>query len=430
MFHHLLFLPTPSESSSSRSLQYTLSFTLPNSPSKKPSMHAVMRRMPVERAHHAKRLGHVQGGSGPVLPILVDNASVTTTQQGAPATTSASSQTVPTSPSSTQSSSSAPPPSSATQSSSFVSSSASTSSTSSSVTSSASTQSSTPTASSPSLITQPTVLTPTYPTSSSTPTSTPQTQAAAVTNSGLSGGAIAGIIAGAVIVGVALIVFFVRKTYLRRRERKRISWDATPGLGAGVLDEPKFPGISERSASFTDALNTPQRGAPLSPFEPHEQTMYSTPVPPAVRMQPPTISSYAVPSPPLATYNNPSPVAAYPAQPVPSTYNLGNTAFAVGRAATGMSSTLPSVRAQHAPMEALVKCTFVPTLPDELSITTGERVFIVEQYDDGWDLCANGRGERGMVPRECLERAPSDQPGIGWRNVRRMSSLNPDGRRF
>lgn len=101
----------------------------------------------------------------------------------------------------------------------------------------------------------------------------------------------------------------------------------------------------------------------------------------------------------------------------------------MARVAPG-TPTLPSVRAQHAPLEAMVKCTFVPTLPDELSITTGERIFIVEQYDDGWDLCANVRGERGMVPRECLEHAPIDQPDIGWRNVRRTSSLNPDGTRF
>ncbi|KAF8447761.1 hypothetical protein L210DRAFT_3527126 [Boletus edulis BED1] len=76
----------------------------------------------------------------------------------------------------------------------------------------------------------------------------------------------------------------------------------------------------------------------------------------------------------------------------------------------------------------MVKCTFVPTLPDELSITTGERILVLEQYDDGWDLCANVRGERGMVPRDCLEHAPIDQPDIAWRNVGRTSSLNPDGR--
>lgn len=145
--------------------------------------------------------------------------------------------------------------------------------------------------------------------------------------------------------------------------------------------------------------------------------MYSTP-PPAVHMQP-----YAAPSPPPASYNNPTPVPAYPTQFLPSTYGAGSAAaFATGR--------VPSARVPRGPVEAAVKCTFVPTLPDELSITTGERIFIIEEYDDGWNLCANRRGERGMVPRECLERAPSDQPDVGWRNVQRISSLNPDGNRF
>lgn len=246
-----------------------------------------------------------------------------------------------------------------------------------------------------------------------------------MSNSGLSGGAIAGIIAGAVIVGAALIVFFVRKTYLRRRGRKHLSWNGPPGLGERVIDEPKpLPDISEQP------LSSPQRIAPLSPFEAYGQSMYSTPV---VHTQPPGLSAYAVPTPPPVTYNNPAPVAPYHTRLAPSTYNPGNTtAPTVARVAagTGISSTLPPVRAQHAPLEAMVKCTFVPTLPDELSITTGERIFVVEQYDDGWDLCANVRGERGMVPRECLEHAPIDQPDIGWRNAGRTSSLNPDGKRF
>ncbi|KIK97516.1 hypothetical protein PAXRUDRAFT_93349, partial [Paxillus rubicundulus Ve08.2h10] len=80
--------------------------------------------------------------------------------------------------------------------------------------------------------------------------------------------------------------------------------------------------------------------------------------------------------------------------------------------------------------EAIVKYTFVPTLPDELSITTGERIRLVAQYDDGWALCANIRGEQGMVPKECLERAVAEQAETDWMNARRVSSLNPDGRRF
>lgn len=45
----------------------------------------------------------------------------------------------------------------------------------------------------------------------------------------------------------------------------------------------------------------------------------------------------------------------------------------------------------------------MPTLPDELSITSGELVRVMNEFDDGWALCENARREQGMVPLECLE---------------------------
>jgi len=372
-------------------------------------MHAGVRRVPAERARHAKRLGHVQQGPG-FFPVVVGPSS------GSAMTTTTTTATTAPTPSTIQSSSRALTSSSTTPSSS-------------SAPSSVTTPSPSSVPFSPTTLSLPISPLTTYPAESvpTSPTSSPSPPASvnAVTSSGLSGGAIAGIIAGAVIVGAALIVFFVRKTYLRRRERKHMEWNGPSGLGGRVLDEPKpLPDISE------PPLSSPQRNAPLSPFDAYGQSMYSTPV---MHTQPPSIPAYPVPTPPPVTYNNPAPVAAYHTRLAPSTYNPGNTtAPAVARVAagTGISSTLPPVRAQHAPLEAIVKCTFVPTLPDELSITTGERIFVVEQYDDGWDLCANVRGERGMVPRECLEHAPIGQPDIGWRNAGRTSSLNPDGKRF
>ncbi|KIM62023.1 hypothetical protein SCLCIDRAFT_120249, partial [Scleroderma citrinum Foug A] len=75
-----------------------------------------------------------------------------------------------------------------------------------------------------------------------------------------------------------------------------------------------------------------------------------------------------------------------------------------------------------------IKCSFVPTLPDELSISTGERVRVINRFDDGWALCENGGGEQGMVPQECLEQITIDPDDADWRNARRVSSLNPDVR--
>ena len=52
----------------------------------------------------------------------------------------------------------------------------------------------------------------------------------------------------------------------------------------------------------------------------------------------------------------------------------------------------------------IVKRTFAPDLPDELTIIPGERVRVLTIYNDGW---CNVRklgagGEEGVVPYECL----------------------------
>ncbi|KZT27335.1 hypothetical protein NEOLEDRAFT_1051446, partial [Neolentinus lepideus HHB14362 ss-1] len=77
-----------------------------------------------------------------------------------------------------------------------------------------------------------------------------------------------------------------------------------------------------------------------------------------------------------------------------------------------------------------VRCTFIPSLPDELPITTGETVRILGEYDDGWALCVNGRGEQGMVPLECLDKSFGGRMGVrpppsmgDWRASKRVSSL-------
>jgi len=86
---------------------------------------------------------------------------------------------------------------------------------------------------------------------------------------------------------------------------------------------------------------------------------------------------------------------------------------------------------------ARVKFTFIPSLPDELSISNGEVVAILQEFDDGWALCRNGRGQEGMVPLECLalgaELPNGGNNGLArgdLRNSRRDSSLNTFGRRL
>lgn len=69
---------------------------------------------------------------------------------------------------------------------------------------------------------------------------------------------------------------------------------------------------------------------------------------------------------------------------------------------------------------AIVKSTFIPTLPDELSLKMGETLRVLNEYDDGWALCANRMGEQGMVPLDCLDRSEEVQD---HRHSGRIASL-------
>lgn len=57
--------------------------------------------------------------------------------------------------------------------------------------------------------------------------------------------------------------------------------------------------------------------------------------------------------------------------------------------------------------EVVVKQGFVRSLDDELVIVVGEKLTLVQAYDDGWSLCEkvgpDGMMERGVVPLNCLE---------------------------
>ncbi|KAF8516759.1 hypothetical protein JB92DRAFT_2715105 [Gautieria morchelliformis] len=105
------------------------------------------------------------------------------------------------------------------------------------------------------------------------------------------------------------------------------------------------------------------------------------------------------------------------------------------RAPSLRSSTISS--AAPSSELATVARTFIPSLPDELQIANGEQITILSAYDDGWALCANFRGDQGVVPLECLDRSTSVpaemqlQPQSEFssdsnKTLRRMSSLAPN----
>lgn len=57
--------------------------------------------------------------------------------------------------------------------------------------------------------------------------------------------------------------------------------------------------------------------------------------------------------------------------------------------------------------------TYVPTLLDELRVSVGDRVVVINEFDDGWAYCervGDPDGAAGVVPLECLDRNGSTVP--------------------
>lgn len=81
------------------------------------------------------------------------------------------------------------------------------------------------------------------------------------------------------------------------------------------------------------------------------------------------------------------------------------------------------------PYSTTVACTFIPSLPDELTVCVGETLRVLVEYEDGWSLCRDCRGEQGMVPNECLDRSSASMVPLPPKHYRisrssiRMTSL-------
>jgi hypothetical protein len=221
---------------------------------------------------------------------------------------------------------------------------------------------------------------------------------------------------------LAVGVFVVRKRYLRSRQKKRATWNAGAFAKHAEMAPPPSPPEVEK-------VNDNTSGAPPMTRAEDRASSYGaydgvtsgeqqqSPLPSAFGQQ--AMPQYNLPPPPMS-YNNLAPPT--PVHPPSLSPGMG------AAAAVGMTRASTA-----APTEALIKCTFIPSLPDELSITTGETVRVAAEYDDGWAMCVNIRGEQGMVPLECLEHVSGGGAGSGvqssnqsdWRNSKRTSSLAP-----
>lgn len=221
-------------------------------------------------------------------------------------------------------------------------------------------------------------------------------QAQVASKGGLSSGAIGAIVALVILLVAAIVAFAIRKFYIHRREFKRNTW------GAGLV-----PALqTKRNTVYGD-----EKKASLPAMEQREKNT------PPLLTAPNSVGSPKMPSPPPLSYNSiPSPTSAL--SPIQAT-----------------SSSKSTTSAQKADFTVVVR-TFIPSLPDELNITTGEHIRVLTRYDDGWALCSNMRNEQGVVPLECLQRAdktaalqlqPQSEFGYGSdKSTKRLSSLAPN----
>jgi hypothetical protein len=251
--------------------------------------------------------------------------------------------------------------------------------------------------------------------------------------SGVPAAAIAVPVLLGVLALLALNFLWVRKRYIRNRQKKSGAWaganhsnnafgpattTTAPGLEAYFAGAEKAAEAAAAAAADADA---PAMRSPAAPVSAPVYAAFTTSAP------------APVPQPPAPSYNNPPAPMSPPTLPaaIPAILRPGSPAASLRSTppapqppATPSAFGVP-VPATTAAASAVVRCTFIPTLPDELQIATGERVRVLAEYDDGWGLCQNARGEQGMVPLECLQREGGAHGAAqgDWRNSRRASSL-------
>jgi len=215
-------------------------------------------------------------------------------------------------------------------------------------------------------------------------------------------GVILGIVIVAFLVILPIIAFVLRRRSVRNRLKLR-AWATKKG-----------------TSFWIDSKEKP--ADPLMNPPPKEEPRYTFSSDLFVRVKPQqaagSVSQKQQPQ-LSSTSTTPSPLRPSPALGTEPSYNY--SAIPVSSPASAGASK-PGTPWAASPQSAKVKSIFIPTLPDELSISTGEVIRIQVEFDDGWALCSNVRGETGMVPLECLDR------GFLWqveeaRRLARGSSL-------
>ena len=275
----------------------------------------------------------------------------------------------------------------------------------------------TSTRSTPTVLTPlPTVADPTPSPSSSTPRSTTlvtqtvdgSANNAASTpskpNSGLPSVVIGVIVAAAVIFGLIFIALIARKVFQAKRRRRRATWADNGGISPF-----QDPLVREKALPPPPAPET-QDYASYPAYPPPAVTFANQPAP----YSPAAASSAGFPAPyPFGGAGNGGSAKMNANTPTAAMFQSSSAYTPADLAGpVVIQQTPPTPMAGSPTTTAMVQLsvvtrTFIPSLPDELSIATGEQVRVLSFYDDGWALCEKMTGEKGVVPQECLESAQS-----------------------
>lgn len=249
-------------------------------------------------------------------------------------------------------------------------------------------------------------------------------------------GAAIGLIIAGIFITIALIAYFVRRRYVRRRITMRKEWARSKSGRPAPESGFDFSfGETHSSSQFSPApspfIVLPPSSPTITPsLQPVEMISRGSPL--VATHFPPSPSN--APRPPAVSYGTDHSLRptnyAYAAKiPAPSTVRSPSPTKKLLTPVYGPATVLPK------PLSAMVVSTFVTNLPDELDVSMGEIVHIVAEFDDDWALCSNSSQVRGMVPLECLDRSASGRGrgtlgvgslgrGLGGR-LKRVSSLNP-----
>jgi len=184
---------------------------------------------------------------------------------------------------------------------------------------------------------------------------------------------------------LCLVIFIARKCFIRKRMRKRVTW--TAGMPMPVSSDD----YTFRTNVAPTSLEKPRR-VPVPSYTPSDVAL-------------PASARPSVPTPSAPVF------IVHP----PTSYNNDNS----------LSARSPTQRspAGSTPKHATVQFTFIPSLPDELTISTAETLVVLAEFDDGWGLCVNRMGDQGMVPLECLVYPDASSGRSEHRYSGRASSL-------